>query len=153
MLEEPGSEKGIMKSFILFFLFVSCCYGRSVEDDLLPVITMAESANRPHIISRDGGYGLCQIQKPTLEHYNKVHHAKLTTRDLLDGATNKKVARWYLSWLNGQLGKSGYKNDKARILCAYNWGLGNLKRNGYVVPAWFWRHKNKVYYAYLSTVK
>ena len=128
------------------------CFG-GIEDSLLPIIIQAESGNRAHIISRDGGYGLCQIQKPTLEHYNKVHRTELTTKNLLDSETNKKIAKWYLSWLNNRLSGYGYRNDKARILCSYNWGFSNLKRNRFVIPEWFWNHKNRVYRAYLLTTK
>ena len=117
-------------------------------DELLPLIILAESSGREQAVSPDGGYGLCQITAPLLTDYNRVNKTAYTLNDMLSADLNKKVALWYLRWLNSYLTKYGYPNDSLRILVCYNWGVGNLKRNDFRVPDWFMRHPNKVYMSF-----
>jgi len=143
------SDRVIINSILVILILIGCTlaqiiYGVEVEE-LLPMIAMAESSGDPSAISADGGYGLYQITRPVLSDYNRVHKTAYTLNDLLSPKLNTRVAMWYLKWIDKQLTKASYPNDSVRLVVAYNWGLGKLKRNGYRVPDWFMTHPNKVY--------
>jgi len=130
---------------LVFITAVGICLGGEVEE-LLPMIKMAESSGDPSKINeRTHAYGLHQITQPALTDYNNAHNTSYTLNDLLSGELNTKVALWYLGWIDRQLTKASYPNDSLRIVVAYIWGIGKLKRNGYRVPDWFMTHRNKVY--------
>ena len=130
--------------YFTILLFPSIAFA-GIEKDLLPMIAQAESGGRQRIISEDGGYGLHQITLPLLKDYNRINKTNFKLDDMLSKRLNTKVAKWYLVWLNNYLTKYGYPNDKLRIVVAYNWGIGNLRRNKFRVPDWFKHHPNKVY--------
>ncbi len=117
-------------------------------DELLPIIKAAESSGRSWAVSRDGGYGLYQVTAPVLADYNRNHKINYMMEDMLSPKMSEEVVRWYLGWLNNYLAKYGYSDDKLRIVLAYNWGIGNLRRNDFRVPSWFIGHRNLVYRAF-----
>lgn len=119
--------------------------GDDLVSRLLPHIAYAESSNNPKAIGGGKDIGLYQISPPLLKHYNRANKQRLSRNDLFSPDKNETVARWYLEWLNAQLTKHGYKDDAPRICCAYNWGYGNLVRNGFAVPDWFKNHSNETY--------
>ena len=143
-------DRVIINSILIILILVDCTlaqiiYGGEVAE-LLPMIAMAESSGDPTKINeRTQAYGLHQITAPALTDYNNAHNTSYTLNDLLSGELNTKVALWYLGWIDRQLTKASYPNDSLRIVVAYIWGIGKLKRNGYRVPDWFMTHRNKVY--------
>lgn len=79
----------------------------------------------------DGGkaFGLNQIHEGTLKDYNAAHGEKLTTKDLMDGPTNDKVADWYYNTAAPKFLKANKIPDSvANRISFYNEGPGNFKK-------------------------
>ena len=136
-----------MKYIITIFLLLTIINNSkaNIIDDLLPIISAAESTDRDWIVSKDGGYGRYQITAPVLADYNINNKTNYILMDMLSRQESELVVRWYLNWLNNYLTKHGYKDDNLRIVVAYNWGIGNLRKKKFRVPGWFITHNNKVY--------
>ena len=140
-----------MKYIIAILLLLPNFCNANIIDDLLPIISAAESTDRDWIVSRDGGYGRYQITVPVLVDYNIKHKTNYMLIDMLSPRESELVVKWYLNWLNNYLTKYGYKDDNLRILVAYNWGIGNLRKNNFRIPGWFITHNNKIYRNFCQT--
>ena len=142
-----------MKYIITIFLLITIINNSkaNIIDDLLPIISEAESTNRDWVISRDGGYGRYQITAPVLADYNINNKTNYMLMDMLFPQESELVVRWYLDWLNNYLTKYGYKDDNIRILVAYNWGIGNFRKYNFKIPSFFILHRNKVYRNFCQT--
>jgi soluble lytic murein transglycosylase-like protein len=133
---------------------VSLAKGDVVED-LVPIIIQAESSGNPQ--ASDGqSYGLMGISPSVIKDYNTFNfyiddrgtriftHETINIGDLYDPSINVKVGTWHLRRLRVQLPEQ-FKDSKVHLIAAYNWGLGNLRKNNWVVPKWFYNHPNKIY--------
>lgn len=94
--------------------------GNALPDQLLARLLYQESRYRPEIIdgsvrSPAGAIGIAQFMPATAKEWNV---------NPLDPYSSIQGAGRYLAWLHKQTG------SWARALAAYNWGVGNVKRNG-----------------------
>jgi len=121
---------------------LSAARGDQMIEETLPIIAMAESSNRPWVVSKDGGYGLYQITTPCLKHFNKINKTNFVLDDMLNPVLCKRVATWYLEYLKGTL---GIHYNQQTLILAYNWGIGNVKKHSYKIPNWAKNHPNKIY--------
>jgi hypothetical protein len=92
-------------------------------------IYQIESSNNPKAYNKKSkAVGLGQITPIVLKEWNNFNKKdKLTTSDLYDSETNKKVSSWYMNKRIPQMLKALKIEDTTRNrLIAYNWGVGNI---------------------------
>jgi len=98
----------------------------------LDAIKSIESSGNPFAVSFKGaqnGLGLYQISDIARRDFNNMTGSNVKTLDLLNPATNKKIAHWYLEKRIPQLLRHyGYLDTTENKLIAYNCGIGCLKR-------------------------
>lgn len=87
-------------------------------------IVQAESTYRKKEVSHKNAMGLMQILPETArEVYNKIYKKEININRLFDIDTNIEIGCFYLNYLSTLL-----KGDKVKILCAYNAGIGNVRK-------------------------
>ena len=110
-------------------------------DTILPYLIQVESGGNPNAVSKAGAVGICQITPIVLKEYNREKKLwyerarfystdrEYTMKDMFSKAVNKQVATWYLRRLTNK-----YKCDTIeKMLGAYNWGIGNVRKVNYDV--------------------
>jgi len=114
-------------------------------DDLIPAIIACESGGRADAVSPKGAIGLMGIspivfkeweentynylgasseEKLDKREYDRIIHFEHEIDILYDKDWNKNIGEWYLRRLKDHYGCKTIEE----ILCAYNWGIGNLKK-------------------------
>ena len=88
-----------------------------VPPELAIAVADRESGGNPHAVSSVGAKGVMQLMPATA--------AALGVSNPFDAAQNIDAGVRFLSQLLGQFG------DTALALAAYNWGPGNVSKNGY----------------------
>lgn len=89
-----------------------------------------ESTFRKKEVSPKNAMGLMQIVPETAkEVYNKIYKKEININQLFDVKTNIEIGCFYLNYLSNLL-----EGDKVKILCAYNAGIGNVRK---------WERKSK----------
>jgi len=118
-------------------------YSRQTRERLIPIIIQAESSGNPNAVSRDGSRGLFQFTEPTWTWASEQAFGRaLSFDDAFDPVKSRRVAEWFIDWLARQI--DGHYSD-ALMIASYNWGIGNVKRNGYRIPDFLKNHPNKIY--------
>ena len=119
-------------------------------DNLIPAIIQVESGGRADAMNCNGkietaSIGLMQITYPVLQEFNECDLAWAKTKtqkerngyklewygrykmpDLFNPTLNRIIGEFYLRRLKDHYGCKTIEE----ILCAYNWGIGNLKKYG-----------------------
>ena len=101
-------------------------------DRLIPAIIEVESNGDPNAISKAGCIGLMQINpKGAFKEWKQFqfwrHPEEHLVHLLFDAEWNIKIGTWYLKRLYHY-----YKCDTIeKILMAYNWGIGNCRKNDF----------------------
>ncbi len=97
-------------------------------------IIQIESAGNPRAYNKNSGArGLMQITPIVLKEWNNLHpNEKCSLNDLYNPEINKKIGIWYLENRIKRiyLPNVGLTGSIENILAAYNWGIGNLEKNG-----------------------
>ena len=88
-----------------------------VPPDLAVAVAQQESGGNPHAVSAAGAQGVMQLMPATA--------AALGVSNPYDAGQNIDAGVRFLSQLLGQFG------DVPLALAAYNWGPGNVSKNGY----------------------
>jgi soluble lytic murein transglycosylase-like protein len=89
----------------------------SLDSELIHAVVNAESAYQPEAVSHAGAQGLMQLMPATA--------AELGVRDSFDAEQNLLGGSRYLRQLLDK-----YEGDLDHALAAYNWGQGNVDRQG-----------------------
>ena len=125
---------------LTILLICSTCWADEI-DDLIPKIIAIESSGDPHAVSDKGCIGLMQISPLVVKELNDfnregIHRATgiiildgLTRNQLFDPEINKRVGTWYLRRLKDHYLKDKYTPE--RLLGAYSWGIGNVRKVNY----------------------
>lgn len=95
----------------------------NVEVSFIRAIIKQESSFNPNAESDAKAKGLMQLMPAT---FDEIRRKNDISGDIFDPETNIKAGVIMLSNLSEK-----YKGDKKMILAAYNWGMGNLEKNGY----------------------
>lgn len=103
------------------FQFYAEPYGLDWKD--LKAQCRAESNFNPAARSFAGAMGLMQFMPATFEEWaNRLH---LITANPYNPEHSIQCGAAYMAYL-----RERYKGDQRRALAAYNWGLGNVDKNG-----------------------
>ena len=82
------------------------------------VIAEIESSNNPKAFNaRSGARGLFQITPICLKHFNNVHGSSYASEDLFQPLINKRIAVWYIGWLEKRC------SSDREVLISYNRGF------------------------------
>ena len=130
--------------WLCFFVFVlvfdlSCVYGTlypmkysdeikqyaasfDVKPEIIASIINVESSYRPNVISSKGAVGLMQLMPETAKWVTERLDEKFDVDDLKIASKNIKFGSFYVSYL------LDYFNDLDLAICAYNAGMGNVKK-------------------------
>jgi hypothetical protein len=140
---------------LLILLASSLCVAETDSDfakSLIPIIIQAESSGDPY--ASDGhSYGLCGISLSVLKDYNdygdrffdRSINRAYTLVDLYKPKVNTEICQWYLERIISFWLPEKYSRSKPHIIAAYNWGIGNLRKNKWRVPNNFKNHPNLIY--------
>ena len=98
----------------------------------LEKIAQIESSNNPKAINKSSGArGLYQFMQPTWEEVVKKMGKSWTWDDAFDGEKSKEVADYYFNReIPRLLQHYNLEDTIENRLAAYNWGIGNLSRQG-----------------------
>lgn len=88
-----------------------------LDPDLVKAVICAESSYNPNVVSKAGAMGLMQLMPGTAQDMN--------VKNPFDPAQNIEGGAKYLAWLDDM-----FNGDENKILAAYNWGPGNVRRGG-----------------------
>lgn len=121
--------------FLLFFLSLIFLFPKKNLDVIqsasvkynLPQYLIAsviniESGFDENSVSDMGAIGLMQLLPGTAEDCARRMNINYTKKDLFDVKKNIDIGCYYLSYLFEM-----FDNNLTNVLCAYNWGLGNVK--------------------------
>jgi len=128
----------IITTLIILYLCISMAGAEEVSDwnRLIPAIIKVESNNDHHVIGANGEIGLMQISPIVFKEFiennknddfwgNGTHPISC----LLHPEINKDIGTWYLKRLKNHYLKDKYTLD--RLLGAWNWGIGNVRKVNY----------------------
>lgn len=107
----------------------------SIQEDIDPLlvaaIIKAESTFHTKAISPTGAHGLMQIQPDTARYISQIIDQPWESeRFIEDPEYNLRLGINYLKYLSNK-----FNGDLLKVLAAYNWGPGNVKRVGGVVSS------------------
>ena len=105
-------------------LIVQSAQSNGIDPNTLYLLLRQESRFRPDIIdgrvkSPVGALGIAQFMPATAREWLGSEAAALDPQKAIPGASR------YLAWLRNQFG-----GDMKAAVAAYNWGIGNVRRNG-----------------------
>ena len=119
--------KKLISVLLLATLFLrGTSYAEIITDKLIQAIITIESGGDPNAIGKNGEIGLIQISSIVVKEFHQIicepHCNDIFA--LYDPKTNIALGTWYLKRLHNH-----YKCETLeQILCAYNWGIGNLRK-------------------------
>lgn len=124
-----------MKILIFCVLMAIQASGQGLDMDILAEI---ESGHDPKAVNRSArvpSYGLYQVAPICLRAYNQAVGTKFTVDDLLDSATNRAIAVWYIEIEIPRILRRYRKPVTTRnLLISYNAGVRYVK-TGDKIPA------------------
>jgi soluble lytic murein transglycosylase-like protein len=86
------------------------------------IVLEIESNGNPRAYNkRTEARGLYQITPICLRHYNDVHRSSFTGEDLFQPLINKRIAVWYIHWLEKRC------SSDREVLISYNYGFKHRK--------------------------
>lgn len=98
---------------------------------LITAVICKESSGLPNRTGGVGEKGLMQILPAALSDSNRYSGNKFTFDEMYDIAKNIEVGTAYLAWLASQ-----FNGNFDLALRAYNAGIGNVKKNPNIDPAY-----------------
>ncbi len=101
---------------------VSCAKIYDLDPELIASIINVESSFNPNSVSNRGAIGLMQILPSTAEWVCNKIGREFDEKDLYDPSVNIQIGGYYISYL------LNYFSDESLALCAYNAGMGNVKK-------------------------
>ena len=128
-----------------YIIAVICNYADEygIDRQLALDIARAESSLCVKAVGGVGERGLYQHRLKVWKWISKELYNKNISFDrAFEVELNIEFGMWHLAFLKRYLGKH---YTMARLVCAYNSGIGTLKNNNYRVPS---SHKNKIYNRY-----
>ena len=104
--------------------------GAEVTVDMQIVAQIESSCNPMAYNERTQATGMYQITPICLADYNNYHKGKFNLQEMFEEEKARKVARWYCFVRVPQLLKHyGFVDTLDNRLIAYNYGIGNMKKN------------------------
>lgn len=124
-----------MKTLIFCVLLAFQASGQGLDMDVLAEIESGHDPKAVNTTARIPSYGLYQIAPVCLRAYNQARGTKFTVDDLLDSATNRSIAVWYIDTEIPRILKRYKKPVTTRnLLISYNAGVRYVK-TGAQIPA------------------
>lgn len=94
----------------------------NISPALVASVINVESSFKPNRVSKKGAVGLMQIMPTTAKWIAEKLSYNFDEIDLLNPKTNIEFGVYYLGYLKK------YFNDDKLSICAYNAGMGNVKK-------------------------
>ena len=94
----------------------------NVEPELIASIINVESSYNPQAQSNKGAVGLMQVLPTTAEWVCNRIGREYKQDNLYDPSVNIQIGTYYIAYL------IGYFGDENLAICAYNAGMGNVKK-------------------------
>ncbi|MGN0961452.1 MAG: lytic transglycosylase domain-containing protein [Christensenellales bacterium] len=94
----------------------------NLPESMIASVINIESGYDENAVSEAGAIGLMQILPSTAEDCAKRMNIEFVESDLYNKEINIEIGCYYLRYLLNM-----FDGNITNVLCAYNWGLGNVK--------------------------